>query len=114
MGGFRTSTDPDWVGQSGAGGAVFHTTDSNLEVLATVELWSGSPFYLDDSEAHSYTGTFTCSSGKVILASVTGVERRRDRSSGPGEYHVHAVRLRELVATSLDDEDCCEQWRIRV
>jgi len=110
-----TSLDPDWVGQSGPGGAVFHADDRNLQALVIVELWSATPPPVDDLPEYSYAGTFTCGSGKVLLTSVTGGPSSVVVDlDGAGEYHVEAARLPEVIETSRGDEGLCEQWWIRV
>ncbi|HWO65460.1 MAG TPA: hypothetical protein VNO31_36045 [Umezawaea sp.] len=110
-----TRSDSDRVGQSGPGGAVFQADDRNLEVLATVELWTATPPPAGVLPTYSYSGTFICGSGKVLLTSVTGgpssVVVELD---GPGEYYVEAARLPETLDTLVGDEGRCERWWIRV
>ncbi|SDL85025.1 hypothetical protein SAMN04488074_1146 [Lentzea albidocapillata subsp. violacea] len=101
----------DWVGYSGHGGAVFHTSGRSIRAHVELELWSAQP-----AEAAlglpQFEGSFVSDSGRVMLASVTGAPSDVTVAlPHPGSYVVRAVRLGE----SLDEDDTqTEAWRLQV
>ncbi|KOX21720.1 hypothetical protein ADK67_25470 [Saccharothrix sp. NRRL B-16348] len=108
------TTDSRWIAVSGAGGAMFHATDRNLEADVVVNLHDTDPGP-DNAEDHSYTGGFRTDSGNLLLAASTGspADITVDLPA-PGDYRLSARRLPDLVDTSLGDQARCEQWILRI
>lgn len=110
----NTTLDSHWIGQSGPGGALFHTADTNLEAEVLVELHDTEPEAIDTSD-HSYTGGFHTASGSLLLAASTGSPDDTPIDlPAPGDYTLTAHRLPEAIDTSFGDEARCEQWIIRL
>jgi hypothetical protein len=108
------TTDSHWIAVSGAGGAMFHGTDRNLEADVIVN-FHDTDHEPDDIGENSYTGGFRTDSGSLLLAASTGspTDITVDLPA-PGDYQLSARRLPGLVDTSLGDQARCEQWILRI
>lgn len=104
----------DWFAHAGHGGAMFHAHEMSSHAYVVVEVHHHEPAAeLTPKTPESYRGTFSCGSGRVLLAAVTRAAGDITiHLSGAGDYHLYASRLPELATTSRGF--AAEQWIMHV